>query len=249
MMEKKNDTNIRTLWLITARGGSKGVPGKNIRPLAGKPLIAHSIAHAREAGAADADICVSTDSDDIRRTAEDEGLTVPFMRPAELATDTASSYDVILHALRWMEEHGRRYDRVVLLQPTSPMRTAADLLGAVSLWTPDIDMVVGVRPAKTNPYYNAFETDADGMLHISKGDGGITRRQDAPEVWEYNGAVYVMTAESLKRGPMSGFRRVKPFPMSEEHSVDIDSELDFLLAETLLKRRAEKQLQEKDLKK
>lgn len=233
----ETQTSPSTLYLITARGGSKGVPGKNIRRLAGRTLIGHAIAHARGAGADDRDICLSTDSEEIIAAASEEGLEVPFVRPAELATDTASSYDVIMHALSWMENHGRHFDRVVLLQPTSPLRTSDDVKGAMALWSQDIDMVVGVREAKTNPYYNAYEADSDGMLHISKGEGGITRRQDAPKVWEYNGAVYVMTADSLRHGPMSGFRRIRPFEMSEENSVDIDSELDLMLAESLLARR------------
>lgn len=223
----------KTLYLITARGGSKGIPGKNIKPFCGKPLICHSIDHARAAGAADEDICVSTDSEEIKSVAEAYGLEVPFLRPAELATDKSGSYGVILHALKWMQDHGREYDRVVLLQPTSPLRTADDIAGAEALWTPECDMVVSVCPAKTNPYYNAFETDADGMLHISKGPGTYTRRQDAPDVWEYNGAVYVMTAGSLLKGPMSGFKRIKPYPMPSERSVDLDTPLDWQIAENL----------------
>ena len=98
-------------------------------------------------------------------------------------------------------------------------------------------MVVSVCPAKTNPYYGAFETDAKGLLHISKGDGRYTRRQDAPEVWEYNGAVYVMTVASLLRGPMSDFRRIVPSVMPSERSVDLDTPLDWEIAEHIAKHR------------
>lgn len=225
---------MKTLYLITARGGSKGIPGKNIKPFCGVPLVCRSIDHARACGAHDADICLSTDSEEIRNVAEAYGLGVPFLRPVELATDGAGSYGVILHALRWYDEHrGVRYDRVVLLQPTSPLRTPEDILAAEALWTPGCDMVVSVREARTNPYYNAFETDSDGYLHISKGEGRYTRRQDAPDVWEYNGAVYVMTADSLREGPMSGFRRIIPYPMPGERSVDLDSPLDWMIAEAL----------------
>ena len=226
-----------TLYLIPARGGSKGVPGKNIRPLGGIPLIAHSIRHAIAAGAPMDDIVVTTDLEDIRKAAEAEGLTVPFMRPAELSGDHTGSYEVIIHALNEMEARGRHYRKVVLLQPTSPLRLPLDIKAAEMLWREAIDMVVGVRPAKTNPYYNAFEADADGMLHISKGAGKYTRRQDAPEVWEYNGAIYVMNVESLRKSPMSGFRRILPYPMPEERSVDIDTPLDFMIAESLLQQR------------
>lgn len=122
---------------------------------------------------------------------------------------------------------------MVLLQPTSPLRTPEDIRKAVSLWNPSVDMVVSVCEARTNPYYNAFEADTDGLLHISKGDGHYTRRQDAPEVWEYNGAVYVMTTASLLRGSMSSFSRVLPSPMPSRRSADLDSPEDWIIAETI----------------
>lgn len=224
---------MKTLYLIPARGGSKSIPGKNIKDFGGKPLICHSIDHAREAGADDMDICVTTDSEKIKEVVEEYGLKVPFLRPAELATDTSGTYGVILHALDRMKEMGREYDRVVLLQPTSPLRKAEDIRNAIDLWTQDCDMVVSVCPAKTNPYYNAFETDKDGYLHISKGSGNLTRRQDAPKVWEYNGAVYVMNVESLRKEPMSNFRRRIPSVMPSERSVDLDTPLDWKIAESI----------------
>lgn len=227
---------MRTLFLITARGGSKGIPGKNIRPLGGKPLICHSIDHARQF-ADDADICLSTDSEEIAGVAREYGLEVPFIRPAELATDTAGSYGVILHALDHYRSRGIEYDRVVLLQPTSPLRTSEDIAAAIGLWKPEIDMVVSVTEAKANPYYDAFEKGSDGFLHISKGEGKYTRRQDAPEVWQFNGAVYVMSVPSLLEGPMGSFRRIVPSPMSREHSVDLDTPLDWMIAEYLLNEK------------
>lgn len=224
---------MKILYLIPARGGSKGIPGKNIKPFMGKPLICHTIDQARAAGANDCDICVSTDSEEIRNTVESYGLKVPFMRPAHLATDTAGSYEVILHALEWFENHDNNYDLVVLLQTTSPLRTAQDIREAISLWTPDTDMVVSVCEAATNPYYNAFETDENGNLHISKGDGRYTRRQDAPKVWEYNGAVYVMKAESLHRISLSEFPIKRPYVMPTERSVDLDTPADWVRAEQI----------------
>lgn len=222
---------MRLLYLIPARGGSKGIPGKNIKPFLGKPLICHAIDHARGAGASDADICVSTDSEEIKKVAEDYGLVVPFVRPDSLATDTAGSYGVILHALEWYADRGVDYDGVVLLQPTSPLRMPQDIIGAIREWTPGVDMVVSVCEAATNPYYNAFETDAEGNLHISKGDGRYTRRQDAPKVWEYNGAVYVMSTESLRRMPMSEFPVRKPYFMPSSRSADLDTPSDWARAE------------------
>lgn len=223
---------MRTLFLITARGGSKGIPGKNIKPFLGKPLVCHSIDQAREF-ADDSDICLSTDSEEIAQVAREYGLDVPFIRPKELATDSSGSYEVILHALEHYSAEGREYDRVVLLQPTSPLRCVADIRQALDLWSPETDMVVSVTEAKANPYYDIFEQGADGCLHISKGEGGYTRRQDAPRVWQYNGAVYVMTSASLRNGPMSSFKRVIPSPMARERSVDLDTPLDWMIAEKL----------------
>ena len=224
---------MKTLYIIPARGRSKGIPGKNIKPFLGKPLICHAIDQARGAGADDADICVSTDSDEIRRVVEEHGLKVPFMRPDELATDTAGTYEVLLHALDFYEKRGKHYDRIVLLQPTSPLRRTEDIRNALALWNDDIDMVVSVCEAATNPYYNAYETDAEGNLHISKGDGRYTRRQDAPKVWEYNGAVYVMSAAALREMHYSKFPKRRPYVMPAERSVDLDTPADWLRAEQM----------------
>lgn len=227
---------MRTLFVIPARGGSKGIPGKNIKPLCGKPLICHSIDQARRF-ADDADICLTTDDPRIAAVASAHGLHVPFLRPAELASDTASTRDALLHALDFYESQGIAYRRIVLLQPTSPLRTVDDIRGALALWREGIDMVVSVREAATNPYYNAFETGPDGYLHISKGDGLFTRRQDAPRVWEYNGAVYVINVASLREMPMGRFPRRVMFPMSVENSIDLDTPVDWITAEALLKSR------------
>lgn len=222
-----------TLYIIPARGGSKGIPGKNIKPLCGKPLICYAIDNAR-ALTADEHICLTTDSEEIRRVAEDYGLHVPFLRPQELATDTSATQEALIHALDFYRDRGREYKRIVLLQPTSPLRTPEDIRKCLDLYTGDIDMVVSVKPAATNPYYNAFETAPDGTLHISKGDGHYTRRQDAPQVWEYTGAVYVINADSLRRMPMSEFPRRLPSPTDPRKSIDLDTPLDWTIAETIL---------------
>ena len=109
-----------------------------------------------------------------------------------------------------------------------------DVRAALALYSPDIDMVVTVKEAASNPYYNCYETDNDGFLHISKGDGGYTRRQDAPKVWEYNGAVYVINVESLRRMPLSAFTRRRMSVMPAERSVDLDTPVDWLIAEKLI---------------
>lgn len=222
-----------TLWLIPARGGSKGIPGKNVKPFCGRPLVCRAVDQALACAAPGDTVFVSTDSEEIRDAALSCGDVVPFMRPEEFASDTASSYSVIMHALGEFRRRGRSFSRVVLLQPTSPLRTVDDINAALERWNPGIDMAVTVCEARTNPYYNAFETDSEGMLRISKGDGHYTRRQDAPEVWEYNGAVYVISVSSLLEGPMSSFRRIVPSPMPSSRSVDLDTPADWLIAESL----------------
>ncbi len=231
-------SETKTLWLIPARGGSKGIPGKNIKLFCGRPLVAMAVEQALLSASPDDTVFVSTDNDEIARIAESCGDVVPFRRPAPLASDTASTYGVIIHALEEFRRLGRSFGRVVLLQPTSPLRTLDDIKDALALWTPEVDMVVSVCEARTNPYYNAFETSEDGTLHISKGDGHYTRRQDAPKVWEYNGAVYVMTVESLLKGPISSFKKIIPSPMTGERSVDLDTPTDWIIAESLYRSRS-----------
>lgn len=225
---------LNPLYIIPARGGSKGIPHKNIKPLAGRPLIAYTIAVARELCSDPRRILLSTDDAGIAAVAEGLGLPVPYMRPADLATDTAGSREVMLDAMRYADEAGIAYDCVVLLQPTSPLRTAADVRAAMALYTPDVDMVVSVEPAACNPYYNCFETGPDGTLHISKGDGLLTRRQDAPEAWTFNGAVYVINPVSLRAMPMGAFPKRIPSPMPAEHSIDLDTPRDWMIAEALM---------------
>ncbi len=231
---------MKTLFVIPARGGSKGIPHKNIRPLAGKPLIGYAIDTARHF-AGDCDICLSTDDPEIAAVATGQfGLAVPFLRPAELATDKSGTYEVLLHALDYYRNRGIDYECLVLLQPTSPFRAIDDVRRAIALYSPDVDMVVTVKEAACNPYYNCYETDADGFLHIAKGDGKYTRRQDAPKTWEYNGAVYVVNVASLRREPMNQFKRRIMCEMPAERSLDLDTELDWLVAELIMNRQSKK---------
>lgn len=226
---------LTPLYIIPARGGSKGIPRKNIKPLGGKPLIGWTIDAARAAGAPDSHIILSTDDDEIADTARSLGLEVPYMRPAHLGGDTVGSREVILDVMEWADSQGLAYDCVVLLQPTSPLRTSADIRATLEAWTPEIDMAVTVMPAASNPYYNCFETDAaTGYLHVSKGDGLLTRRQDAPEAWEFNGAVYAITPDSIRRMPLGAFPRRIPVAMPRERSIDLDTPFDWLVAEAMV---------------
>ena len=224
---------MKPLFVIPARGGSKGIPGKNIKPLGGKPLIAYSVEVARQL-APDSDICVSTDDPAIADVVREMGLEVPFMRPDYLATDHCGTYEVLLHAVQFYENLGRNYDTLVLLQPTSPLRTALDVRRCLEAYSPDVDMVVTVVEAASNPYYNCYETDAEGFLHISKGDGSYVRRQDAPKAWEYNGAVYVINIDRLKQMPLSRFPRRRMVEMERSRSIDLDTPLDWMVAEAVV---------------
>ena len=227
---------MKILVIIPARGGSKGIPHKNIKPLNGKPLIHYTIDEAREI-VVDEDICVSTDDPEIIKCVENYGLVVPFVRPAELATDTAGTYEVLLHALNFFEKQGRHYDVVLLLQNTSPFRKSEQIKDALKLYTPDIDMVVSVKECPANPYYCVFEEDNKGFLHVCKGDGNITRRQDAPKVYEYNGAIYVINPHSLKQMPLNKFSRRIKYVMDEQSSLDLDTMNDRRMAELIVSQK------------
>ena len=224
---------MNILVIIPARGGSKGIPGKNIKLLGGKPLIYYAIDVAR-AIVDDTHICVSTDDDQIIRVVEQYGLIVPFIRPTVLATDTAVSYVVLLHALSFYESKGEHFDAVVLLQVTSPFRTVNHVREALNLYNKDLDMVVSVKETDSNPYYLCFEEDTEGMLHISKGDGHYTRRQDCPPVYEYNGAIYIINPERMKAMPLNKFKKRVKYVMDREHSVDLDTMMDWMIAEYMI---------------
>ena len=225
---------MNSLVIIPARGGSKGIPHKNIKLLAGKPLIEYTIDVAR-AIVPDENICVSTDDSEIINVVEDYGLKVPFVRPAELATDSAGTYEVILHAIKYYYDKGQNFDNVILLQNTSPFRKVEHVNEAIKLYTSEIDMVVSVKETTSNPYYNCFEEDKNGYLYISKGECLFTRRQDIPKVYEYNGAIYIINPNSLKKMPIGKFSRRVKYVMDEIHSLDLDNTLDWKLAELILK--------------
>ncbi|MBO6587228.1 MAG: acylneuraminate cytidylyltransferase family protein [Gracilimonas sp.] len=226
---------MRPLVVIPARGGSKRLPSKNIKPLNGQPLIHYTIEAAREVFD-DSIICVSTDDKKIKQVSESVGLNVPFLRPKDLATDKADSRSVLLHALEYYKER-KKYeaDVIVLLQPTSPFRNANHIKGALNLYKNDLDMVVSAFKTKSNPYFVLFEEDEKGMARKIK-KGNYTRSQDCPTVWELNGAIYIISARSLIRKQIHELSNVKLFKMDELYSVDIDDELDFLIAEHIINK-------------
>lgn len=222
------------LVIIPARGGSKGIPGKNIKELGGKPLIYYTIDIARSLFP-DEQICVSTDDNDIINTVERYGLKVPFIRPAELSSDTASSQDVIFHALEFYKSSGKKYKYTLLLQPTSPFRTEQQLKQLIDIASKsNFEMIVSVKETEANPYFVLMEENENGILIKSK-PSNFTRRQDCPNVWEVNGAFYLINNhELIAQGGMSNLQK-KKFVMDALHSVDLDTPIDWSYAEFLIK--------------
>jgi len=225
---------MTTIATICARGGSKGLPRKNLLPFLGTPLIAHSIAFARAHPGIDGGVFVSTDDPDIARVARDAGAQVPYLRPAELAADDSPKLPVIEHLVAHLEAQGRVIDCIVDLQPTSPLRTAADLDGCLQRWAAADapGLVLTVFDSGFNPYFNLVEPAADGSVCLSKG-GGLGRRQSAPPVWALNGSIYVWRRQALAHAAQHGLWsvRVAAHPMPASRSVDIDTADDFALAQ------------------
>lgn len=227
---------MKILYLIPARGGSKGLPGKNIKLLDGKPLIYYSIDVVREI-ANDEDICVSTDDLATIDTVKKYGLDVPFIRPDELSTDEATTFDVLIHAINQYKERGLFFEAIMLLQPTSPLREKRHLQDVISLYkdNPNADMVVSVKLSKDNPYFNLFEETTDGFLEKSK-KSLFNRRQDCPDVYAYNGSIYLIKIESLLKSENLQFDRPVKYIMENIYSIDIDTPLDWLMTEIFLEK-------------
>ena len=229
------------LATICCRGGSKGVPGKNIRALHGKPLIAYTIAAAKASQLID-DLIISTDDLQIAEVAKALGAQVPFMRPADLASDTASKWPVFIHALETYEKlSGKRVEYLVDLDVTVPLKTAADIDGAIraAQSDPQVDVVITGYDPERNPYFNMMEVGADGYAHIVKQTATpIVRRQDAPLVYSLTPAAYVVKRAALYDYAHWSQARCKIHPIPRERAVDIDTELDFKIVEFLMNEKA-----------
>ena len=220
---------------IGARKGSKGVPGKNFRPIAGKPLIDWSLdqlfAHPMVGP-----VVVSTDDPEIHAHAVARGALDIGLRPDALATDSAPKWGVWQHALAASEAQVGPVDAFLDLDCTSPLRLPEDITGALELFTRERpDMVMSVCEARKNPYFNLVEPDATGALHVSKAlPGGVWARQDAPVVYEHVGLVYVVAPDYLARAKTIYEGRVIPYVMPSDRCHDIDTPYDFRLVEFLL---------------
>jgi CMP-N,N'-diacetyllegionaminic acid synthase len=226
------------LCTICARGGSQGIPSKNIRLLGGRPLIAHSIAQARDSGLFDA-VAVSSDATAILEVARDAGADILVERPAELATHLAAKVPAIRHCVESVEaQRGRRYDVVVDLDATSPLRAVSDIQGAVALLErTGVSNVITASPARRSPYFNLVEVGPDDVVRLSKPPvGGVVRRQDAPPCFDMNASIYVWQRRALADGVSVFLEDTRLFVMPEERSLDIDSPLDFAIVEFLMGR-------------
>jgi CMP-N,N'-diacetyllegionaminic acid synthase len=226
---------MRILYLIPARKGSKGLPGKNIRLLGGKPLIEYSIDFALSNLKYDDELCISTNDDAVIEIAESKGITIPFVRPEELSNDHATSYDVIIHAINHYEKINKTFDVVLLLQPTSPFRNQDDFEHLINEYDVGTDMVVSVKITKDNPYFTLFEENKEGLLNKSK-VGNFERRQDCPEVYAFNGSMYLINIKSIKKSRIADLKNIKKIIMPDERSVDIDTLADWALAEFYLNK-------------
>jgi CMP-N,N'-diacetyllegionaminic acid synthase len=224
---------MKTLFVIPARGGSKGIPKKNIKLLSGHPLICYSIDIAR-LFANDADICVSTDSDEIIDVVQNYGLSVPFKRPPHLSEDNSGTDEVLRHAIDFFLSKGIYYDNLMLLQPTSPFRTKKHVSDVLSMYTNEIDMVVSVNVSHHNPYFNLFEENKSGFLQKSK-TGYFQNRQEIPAVYAYNGSLYLINVAALQANPLHKLEKIKKYVMDDLYAVDIDTPLDWAVCETIIK--------------
>ncbi len=228
--------------LITARGGSKGLKNKNILPLAGKPVIAWTIEAAKGAALVDR-VIVSTDSEEIAAISRRYGAETPFLRPVELASDNASHNSVILHAVNWVIGHENYLpDYLLLLQPTSPLRTAADIDAAIRLMLEsDCDGVVSVFENHHQPMLMNL-VGKDGYLESYIADrpqpgSEAIRRQNLSHVYSDNGAIYIVKTDYLLASGSLRAARTKPYIMAEKQSFQIDSPWDFELIEYLLTQK------------
>lgn len=226
------------LGCIFARGGSKGLPGKNIRRLCGRPLIAHAISTALQTRFLER-VIVSTDDVQIAAVARHYGGQIPFMRPAELASDTAPERLAWRHAIESMEQlEGRRIDVLVSIPATCPLRSVMDVDRCVErLLQSDADIVVTAAEATSNPYFNMITLDKDEIAHIAvKPPANVTRRQDAPTVYDLTAVAYAARRDAIFSMDSYFQGRVRAVIVPKERAIDIDTEFDFQLAEFLMNR-------------
>lgn len=226
---------MRTIAFIFARGGSKGLPGKNIKILNGKPLLQYSIETARNVGQIE-DVFVSTDCEKIAAVAKDNGAKV-ILRPAELATDTCPEWLAWRHAINYVTDKHGAFDRFVSLPATSPLRSESDVISAlIELNDKKADICISITPASRSPYFNMVKVLPDGQIDIViKPEGILSRRQDAPEVFDITTVVYAANVKFIKEQSSLFSGKVVATVVPKIRAVDIDDIYDFMFAESVLK--------------
>jgi N-acylneuraminate cytidylyltransferase/CMP-N,N'-diacetyllegionaminic acid synthase len=228
----------RVLGLITARGGSKGLPGKNVRLLRGQPLIVWTIAAARSSTSIDT-LMVSTDDAAIAAIATAHGVEVPFMRPQELASDSATSMSAVTHALDWLLAAGRSFDYLVLLEPTSPLREREDIDNALAqMIAAGATSVVSVcRTEAAHPSY-LYRRAADGTLSpMITGDGSPPRRQEIDDWYFLEGSVYASRVDTLRACGRFQQDHTLGYVVPKWKAIEIDDEIDLVIAEAIMRYR------------
>lgn len=225
----------RAFGFIFARGGSKGLPGKNIKPLASKPLIAHAIEMGKACAYLET-VIVSTDDPAIAAVAREYGAEVPFMRPDELSADNSPEWLAWQHAIRWVQANRGEFDTFVSLPATAPLRALEDVTACIdTLWAdPAADAVITVRAAERSPYFNMVKLDSNGYAHpVIECSPPIMRRQDAPEVFDLTTVAYAVRPAFVFRCSSLFEGNVKAVVVPAERALDIDTAYDFRIAECM----------------
>lgn len=225
---------MTTFAFVFARGGSKGLPGKNIKPLGGVPLLGHSIRIAQATPGVEK-VFVSTDDQEIANVAAEYGATV-IMRPPELATDTVSEWLAWQHAVNHVRAGFGEFQTFVSLPATSPLRAVEDVEKCLEALTGDVDVVVTVTEAARSPYFNMVVRDAEGISSVVLANSGVRRRQDAPAVYDMTTVAYVTTPDFILRTQSLFEGKVRSVIVPKERAADIDDAYDFLIAEALYEK-------------
>jgi CMP-N-acetylneuraminic acid synthetase len=231
---------MRTICFIFARGGSKGLPGKNIKLLAGKPLIAHSIVLARSCARVET-VIVSTDDPAIAEIAREWGAEVPFLRPSDLATDTSPEWLAWNHAIDWFERERGAFDVFLSLPPTSPFRDISDVDRCTDELArdPKADAVITVCKSARSPYFNMVAIGPQGYAEIvMPARGDVARRQDAPQVYDITTVAYALRPDYIRRADRLFAGAVRSVEVPAERALDIDTPHDFEVAQAIAAVRA-----------
>jgi CMP-N,N'-diacetyllegionaminic acid synthase len=231
----------KILCTICARGGSKGVKNKNIKPVNGKPLIAYTIEQAKQSKLFD-HIVISTDSDDIANISKEYGAEVFFKRDEQMASDTAGKLDVIKDAFIRSEEYYKtQFDYLIDLDATAPLRIVDDILNSFKQFIDNNnDNLITAMPSRRSPYFNLVEVNKNGKVYLSKTlDDSIGRRQDAPRSYDMNASIYIWKRDIILNEKSLFLENTGLYVMPEERSIDIDTEIDYKFVEFLMKEKSD----------